>query len=223
MISLIKKVMLRLIPLSIKKQVNNFNLLAKEYGQYKTIRHWNCIDNSGNKIPWYTYPCIEYLNNIDFHNKKVFEYGSGNSSGFWARKSQSILSVEDDEDWYENVLSEAIDNQTIILKEQKKDYVSCLDKKFDVIIIDGKHRLECAKHAIQFVNSGGIIILDNSERKEEKVAAKYIRKNFECLQVDFHGFGPINDYTWTTSIFFSRDCVITPLDDIQPNKPIGST
>jgi hypothetical protein len=39
------------------------------------------------------------------------------------------------------------------------------------------------------------------------------------IQVDFFGFGPINDYTWTTSIFFSRDFDFKPINgEIRPVK-----
>ena len=41
------------------------------------------------------------------------------------------------------------------------------------------------------------------------------------IEVDFHGFGPINNYTWTTSIFFNRNTRLKPTDNIQPHFSIA--
>jgi hypothetical protein len=40
------------------------------------------------------------------------------------------------------------------------------------------------------------------------------------IEIDFHGFGPINDYTWTTSLFLDREIALEP-KSIQPTIPIG--
>ena len=41
------------------------------------------------------------------------------------------------------------------------------------------------------------------------------------IQVDFFGFGPINYYTWTTSLFFQRKYKLNPLHKL-PHFGIGS-
>jgi len=41
------------------------------------------------------------------------------------------------------------------------------------------------------------------------------------IEVDFHGFGPINAYTWTTSIFISRNFNFKPINKEQPNFSIA--
>ncbi len=64
---------------TIKKQIINFKILSIKYGQFETIKRWSCIDKNGNPIPWFTYPCIEYLNHLDLSECVVFEYGSGYS------------------------------------------------------------------------------------------------------------------------------------------------
>ena len=63
-----------------------------------------------------------------------------------------------------------------------------------------------------------LVILDNADWFPN--SAKTLREA-GLLQVDMHGFGPINDYTWTTSFFFSRDCHLEPLGGLQPHPPIG--
>lgn len=148
------------------KQVKNFNTLAIKYGQFNSIVNWECIDEIGNNIPWYTYPTIEYLNNLDFSNKSVLEFGSGSSSIFWAKKSLEVISIEHNKEWYEKVKKGLNINQNIFLVEDNSNYenfIKTFNKKFDVIIIDGIRRYECAKSLIEYIdslnkkNGGGII------------------------------------------------------------------
>lgn len=74
----------------------------QEYAIERTIDEKVCIDKDGNPIPWYTYPAIEYLSQFDYGDKKVFEFGCGNSSLFWAVRAQEVISIEDNPSWFEN-------------------------------------------------------------------------------------------------------------------------
>jgi predicted O-methyltransferase YrrM len=93
------------------------------------------------------------------------------------------------------------------------------DAKYDVIVIDGIYRVSCSQIASNLLKNGGIIILDNSDW--HTTAAGILRgKGF--LQVDMFGFGPINDYTWATSLFFDRGFAMKTKSEIQPKHGIGS-
>jgi len=217
----IKKVLRRLLPNRYVKQFSCFQILAKDYGQYRSIKEGQCVDALGHPIPWYTYPAIEYLNQLDFSQFEVFEFGAGNSSIFWAERAATVCSVEDDKTWFEKIQSRVLDNQKIICRPSKDAYVEAIvemERKFDLVIIDGNHRPECARQLPRALNDGGVVILDNSDWF--KKTATYIREELDLIQVDFHGFGPINNYTWTTSIFFSRKASLKPLK-LQPNFAIS--
>ena len=75
-------------------------------------------------------------------------------------------------------------------------------RNFDCIIVDGSARKRCAGAALKYLKPGGLMILDNSDWFPN--TAKLMREA-GLIQVDFHGFGPINGYSWTTSFFLSRD------------------
>jgi hypothetical protein len=219
----VKKCGSRLLPRTIKRQLVNFNILAVKYGQFKTIRRWECLDSENVKIPWYTYPTIEYLDNIDFSDKIVFEYGSGNSSAYWARKAKLVTSVEHNKGWYEKIKNELAENQIIELCENEKNYLDAINKipgKIDVIIIDGVYREKCARLVQEHISDGGIVILDNADWYKE--TSKYLREKLDLLEVDFHGFGPINAYTWTTSIFFTRSARFQPVSNLQPHYSVAA-
>jgi len=46
-------------------------------------------------------------------------------------------------------------------------------------------------------------------------------REHNLIQVDFSGFGPCNNYTWTTSLFFSRNFNFKTSCFNQPLQPIG--
>jgi len=46
-----------------------------------------------------------------------------------------------------------------------------------------------------------MLVLDNSDWYPKSV--RFIQDNLGWMQIDFHGFGPINNYTWTTSVFIN--------------------
>jgi hypothetical protein len=183
--------------------MRNFYVLAFKFGQWKSIASRASIDGKGDPIPWYTYPAIEYLNSFDFTNCDVFEFGSGNSSLYWSLRAKSVVSIEDDKDWFDLVSKKINTNNSVIYCAEEADYVAALAKqgrKFDIIIIDGNHRLKCTEEVLRIIDSDGMVILDNSDRLIEMECGKLLRSN-GYIQMDFSGFGPINGYCWTTSIF----------------------
>lgn len=219
---MIKKLLYKILPMSVRKQLNNFKILAIEYGQYKTIKNSVCVDKYGNYIPWYTYPAIEFLNNFDFKQKIIFEYGSGSSSFYWAQRAKKVISVEHDIKWFEKLKNHISDNQILLYKNNNEEYensISEFEEKFDVIIIDGIRRSECTRIIKNYLNfesdEGVMVILDNSDWYKE--SSKFLRNELNLIEIDFHGFGPINNYTWTTSVFIYRNFNFKPNDGIQPH------
>jgi hypothetical protein len=200
--------------------LRNFKTLMFDYGQLKSALKEAPVDRDGDTIPWYTYPAIEFLKQLDFSDKSIFEYGAGGSSFFWSKRAREVVSIEDDAKWYDIVSKNVVQNQKILFSRNKSEYIQSINisnHKFDVIIIDAKYRLDCAGVAIDFLNVGGVIILDNSDWYPD--VAKYIRER-DFIQIDFAGFGPINSYTWVTSIFLNKEYNLKPLGK-QPQYCIG--
>ena len=59
-------------------------------------------------------------------------------------------------------------------------------------------RVRCCEQAIAKLKDGAILILDNSDWYP-KLCQSLRDSGF--VQIDFHGHGPINPYTWSTSFF----------------------
>jgi hypothetical protein len=225
---MIKKFIRKILPerleseiLNRKKIIHNFKILSVEYNQFNSMRKWSCEDKHGMPIPWYTYPAYEYLRQLDFSDKIVFEWSSGNSSLWWAEMARQVISIEHNKEWYDKIRKRKKLNQEILLHINKDDYVNAIrdgDTLHDVIIIDGIHRESCTRIAFNFLKPGGMIIFDNSDW--HPVSCDYLR-SLGLIQIDFFGFGPINKYTWATTLFIHRDFNIKAKSKIQPCYSIG--
>jgi hypothetical protein len=196
--------------------------LELAHGHWRSRVEQMPMDQSGQPLPWYTYPAIQYLNQIDLRDRDVFEFGSGNGSFFWAERTRSITSVESDRQWYELIITRKRPNPEVLLVESLDNDPQSIrgqNRQYDVIVIDGKRRKLCAEAAVPCLREAGIIVLDNSDWYPK--AASLLR-NAGLIQIDFHGYGPINNYTSTTSLFLHRGVQIKPRHERLPAPGIGS-
>lgn len=201
----------------------------QDFGIEKSIDDKLCADAAGNPLPWYTYPAIEYLSQFDYREKKVFEYGCGFSSSFWAVRAAKVTSVEDNPEWFARWQKEfgslGLDMR---LRAEDESYENTIFEDgltYDVIIIDGKRRAPCAEAAVRALADGGMVILDDSDRinaSVEYVEAVRTLRAKGLLQVDFYGFCPMNAYSKTTSLFLSRNFDFKTLGKVQPANGWGN-
>lgn len=169
------------------------------------------VDSQNNPIPWITYPALHFIKNRLSSDFSVFEYGCGGSTLWWATVVKEVVSVEHDADWYEQIKTQIPPNVTIfnIPLERGGNYskkISEYDQKFDIIVIDGRDRVNCAKNALKALKSTGIIVWDNTERDEYSEGYEFLQKN-GFKRIDFFGMSPINLYCSATSVFYRRENV----------------
>ena len=195
-------------------------LIDNKYGHKLSLKLKESVDKYGNPIPWFTYPAIEFLSQFSLKNKKVFEWGCGNSSLFFLNNEAIVTSVECDQKWFNKNHSKKINNYNLIFSEKESihDIINNLDQKYDIILVDDKNRYNCCKEAVKHLNNDGFIILDNSDWYP-KSAAFLREKGF--FEIDMHGLGPINNYTWTTSFFFKTKTNLISKQSRQPSLSLG--
>lgn len=154
-------------------------------------------------IPWYTYPCTHFLDQRARPEMDVFEYGSGHSTLWWAKRVRSVTSCEHDPAFYKEISVHAPANVRYILPEADM-YASTAKSqpgKFDVVVVDGQDRVACAMAAVDALNPGGVVIWDNADRDIYKDGYAFLSdRSFRRL--DFHGHGPIWIKEWSTTIFY---------------------
>lgn len=146
-------------------------------------------------VAWWTFQAMDRVDAFlaTRPNARVFEYGSGASTIWLARRCAHVTSVEHDTPWFELVQARLRDQQNVDLilrppgvadpafASEKpgwtelgfRDYVTEIDAHatgFDLIIIDGRARAACLAHAIPHLAKGGMILFDNSHRKRYRTA-----------------------------------------------------
>ena len=199
----------------------NCRILRDQYGQRKSLWHEQCLDAEGNYLPWFTYPAIEYLNQLDLSDFRVLEFGSGCSTLYWARRTKEVVSIEDSKSWYERMAPRLPDNVRYIHAPTHDDIVraaSEVEGPFDIIVNDGIYRYDVAVASRAKLAEGGLVILDNSDWCT-RTSAYY--RDSDLIEVDMAGFTPLCGYTMTTSFFLSRNVRLRPAHAHQPVLAVG--
>jgi hypothetical protein len=181
--------------------VDNVRILSERLGQARSIAARRPLDAQGRPIPWYTYPAIEYLERLALEGTRIFEFGCGYSTQYWCRRGASVTAVEHCREWFDEVAA-SFDGAHLLYRDDRDSYVGALreaDAPFDVIVVDGIWREHCVDEAIARAAPHTVIVLDNSDWYHD-AGARLRAAGF--LDISFSGFGPCNNYAWTTSLFF---------------------
>ncbi|MDB9483039.1 hypothetical protein PN476_10470, partial [Dolichospermum circinale CS-537/05] len=163
------------------------------------------LNQEAKPIPWYTYPAIEFIENKIYSDFRVFEYGSGNSSLWWSKRVTQVISIENDANWFNYIKENMPSNVELYLIEDDLEYASAIlqyeDHLFDVIIVDGSNRNQCAEFAISKVKDQGFIIFDNTDDHRHAPGVEKLQAS-GFIRIDFYGMIPSYLYKNCTSIFF---------------------
>lgn len=151
-------------------------------------------------LPWWSFGAINHLDGYlsSLSGKAVvFEWGSGASTAWLAKRASKVYSLEHDIEWakttknlvadYKNVKlitippdntmdmfeSEFISNKPGHRGLSFKNYVNSIkniEVEFDLIAIDGRCKSACLKLAVSKLKPGGIVLFDDSKRDRNQEA-----------------------------------------------------
>lgn len=128
---------------------------------------------------WTSYPLHQFLHSLKLKNKNVLEFGSGGSTVFFLKRKAILLTFEHSDLWiaklkkklktYDNWKINLVD---LINRENNKNghekYLKGIeeieDNSLDIVLVDGRHRVECVRASIPKVKKNGYVILDDSDR-----------------------------------------------------------
>jgi hypothetical protein len=217
-----------------KKILHSLGLLSRLDKHAKRSRHVHYLrsllaiyqldDMIQLDVPWWTYSAIaaieKHIQTLGY-KPAVFEYGSGASTIWLAKRAQSVISIEHNYNWFQQLKSKLIayPNVQLIYKAPNRDnidplysshkmknvdfkaYVSSIEETsqlFDLIIIDGRCRENCLKASLAYLKPNGIIIFDNSNRKRyQKVLLSF------ALRIQrYYGLVPGSPFKSETSLLF---------------------
>ncbi len=170
--------------------------------------------------PWWTLPAIDAVERwITARNGDVraFEYGSGASTVWLARRCREVVTVEHDAGFAKYVAPLiARDNIRLKLVEpatnvtapatgsgrrgyEHADFSAYVDAiagggVYDLVIIDGRARAACLARAREFLAPDGLIVFDNSARRRYRDALTGVPV------VRYRGWAPALPYPSETSL-----------------------
>lgn len=167
-------------------------------------------------IPWIPHSCIHFLNSLDLKGLSLVEFGSGNSSIWFASRVQKIKSFEVDKNWIielrktYNYLGEIV--------HVAHDFIfSVEDLRADVLLIDGFDRISILEKTVQGILHGEItpslIIVDNSNWFPKAVSSAIDKIDY--IRVDFTGLTPAIWSESMTTVLISRKISRTVFSDFS--------
>jgi len=183
-----------------------------DVGWFSAFKIGEPVDKNFEPLPWLTYSFIDFITERLSKEYNVFEFGSGNSTLFFAERVKQVCSVEHSGEWYNKLTGKIPGNSNLILSksDNTEDYIAGLKQsnlKYDLIIIDGIHRVDCCLSASNYLTDKGVIILDDSEREQYNEGIEYLtNKGFK--KIDFWGIPPGMLIRKCTTVFYkSNNCL----------------
>ncbi len=180
--------------------------LLTRNGWFKSYYTKQAIDSMGRPLPWCTYSYIRFIGPRLNKGMQVFEFGCGNSTLWFADRVMHVSSVEHDEKWASYVKTIAPANVTLNFQalEYGGEYskmVLLQGRKFDIVVVDGRDRVNCARNAIHALHEKGVIVFDNSDRDDYLPAMELLAET-GFRRIDFFGMSPVTAHENVTTIFY---------------------
>lgn len=181
-------------------------------GYVHSVMNYSTTDRQNLAIPWMNFPFIEFLKERLTDDLLVFEYGSGSSTVFFAERTRKVISIEYDKDWF-NILRKKlikdVENANVWFVSLDQDYPYAIkkytgEKTCDIIVIDGRMRVECARIVFPYLSERGVVIFDDSHRQEYIAGLEFLEeKGFKSLS--FKGIKPTGLGTMQTTVFYRNN------------------
>lgn len=147
----------------------------------KRIQQWR-FEKARPDAPWLAPTAIELLESYLKPADVGFEWGSGRSTVWFARRVGKLTSVEDHQKWHALVterlaasgVAAKVDYRFIPCEHKEVDEPSAHpyadasrevpDGSLDFALVDGNIRATCMKAVTAKIKPGGLLILDNANR-----------------------------------------------------------
>lgn len=176
----------------------------------------------GEWIPWITFPAIALLDRWNLGKKKYLEFGGGASTFWFAKRAESVVTVEVDQGYLDFLQSAFTDfeNVTLLRLEIEKevfsaalvDDLAALIRDADLILIDGGNRNQLIEVVSRVATSDSVIIVDNSDWVDHLRVGLASLRSHGWVEIPFRGLGPLNSYESQTSVFVKDLTAIVRLE-----------
>ena len=196
------------VPYGCYKLATSKRSILRQSGWFDSVRDSgpvsNEIDEEG--VPWMNYAVVKLIDKRLNRTLRLFEYGSGHSTRYFSRRVKEIVSVEYDRDWYRQITENRLENVSIIFQpfEDIDAYARTITQDggvFDVVVVDGQHRVQCVQAATDCMSEQAVLLLDDSDRKAYEQAFRHLEMHgFRHLSIS--GIKPGSPCCHETTIFY---------------------
>lgn len=128
------------------------------------------LESKNKNKPWLTNNSLKFISSWIKPDDLVLEFGSGQSTAWFAKITKHLTSIEHDQNWYKTTKKNLKNNSSkanVILATNKNEYLKILknipNASIDICLIDGEWRRDCLLGVFTKIKAGGLIILDNAE------------------------------------------------------------
>lgn len=188
----------------------------KDIGWVRSYHSKQSVDRKGEAIPWFTYCFIHFLEPRLHQEMTLFEYGCGASTIWFAQRIGWVDAVENDKNWIDitqkklaekGLLGKVAISYQPVQENENGGYAKAIastGKFYDIVVVDGRDRNNCIKQAEKYLNSQGVLILDNSNRPEYQEGISFlVSKGYK--KIDFVGMTSIAAMVSATSVFYRNE------------------
>ncbi|MGN0395729.1 MAG: hypothetical protein ACI4EF_10215 [Coprococcus sp.] len=171
------------------------------------------LDENNEVNPWLSKPFIDFIRPRLNKNMSVFEWGCGNSTLFWSHNVERVTAIEYNPKWIDKMKNVIGSNAEIRYYPLEYDGSYCraineTNKQYDIVLIDGRDRVRCARNCVKNLKREGVIIWDNSQREYYQEGFIFLKEQgFKSLNFSglFHGV-PFREEE--TTLFYRPDNIL---------------
>jgi len=157
--------------------------------------------------PWWVWGAVDHVKRVLQPDWRVFEWGSGGSTLWFAQRVADVSSMENNPEWYEKTRAELAQyglsaNVWLQCEENLPDYAAEIEWHAapDLVSVDGRNRASCLRYACGTLKPGGYLVLDNSERAEYQ-DAMHLLDTWERWDYVKTPEQPGSEAAWTTTVW----------------------
>lgn len=159
----------RLLPPWILFRKGRRSALLREHGWARSLRVQAPVDQDGEPLPWIPYAAVDFLKERLKPSLAVLELGAGYSTLFFMRRVARVVSVEHERRWAQWVRARAGSAVTLVDADGSTvdGYLAAIGAvpgSFDLVLVDGPHRVDAFTAGLSRLSDGGVILLDDSRR-----------------------------------------------------------
>jgi SAM-dependent methyltransferase len=143
---------------------------------FTSLFYWRIYRRLHPDYPYFAPGAVRALDRWLGRHMRVFEWGSGTSTAWLARRVGELHAIEHDPYWHgrvrESLERERHSHVDLRLIEPAGGcfarYVAAIEEfpegSLDLVCVDGRARVECVRRALARLRPGGLLLLDDSHR-----------------------------------------------------------